>query len=128
MFAHLGAGKENVRSTTRALTRKRDAAKQKEKVDDERDDKIIDPSFEADKHMQLVEQELVDRTKTQMLHDQIKDRFVPSLDKLCEQLGDEFHVDSFDESQKKLIVEYSYVMEIHYQTSKKSQEEEEGTT
>jgi hypothetical protein len=51
MFAHLGAGKENVRSTTRALTRKRDAAKQKEKVDDERDDKIIDPNFEADKHM-----------------------------------------------------------------------------
>jgi len=48
MFAHLGAGKENVRSTTRALTRKRDAQKQKEKIDDERDDKIIDPNFDAD--------------------------------------------------------------------------------
>ena len=50
MFAHLGAGKENVRSTTRALTRKRAEQKQAQ-IDDERDDKIIDPNFDADLHM-----------------------------------------------------------------------------
>lgn len=95
MFAHLGAGKENVRSTTRALTRKRAEQKQAQ-IDDERDDKIIDPQFEAEEHMKLIQEELVDRTKTQLLHDQIKDRFVPTLDKLCEQLGDEYHINTFN--------------------------------
>lgn len=70
----------------------------------------------------MIETELIDRTKTEMLHNQIKDRFVPTLDKVCEELGDEFHPDNFDEAQKKIIAEYSYVMEMHYQTSKKKKD------
>jgi len=38
----------------------------------------------------------VDRTKTELLHNQIKDRFVPSLEHVCEELGDEFHPDKFN--------------------------------
>ena len=72
----------------------------------------------------MIETELIDRTKTQMLHNKIKDRFVPTLEILCENLDDTYTPDSFDESQKKIIAEYAYVMEIHYQTSKKSKEEE----
>ena len=52
MFAHLGTGQKNVRSTTRATARKRNLAeKKKAQNDDERDDAIIDPDFEADKHI-----------------------------------------------------------------------------
>lgn len=97
MFAHLGAGKENVRSTTRARARKT-AEKKKAAIDDERDENLQDPEFEADKHLVMIETELIDRTKTEMLHNQIKDRFVPSLDKVCEELGEEFHPDNFDEA------------------------------
>lgn len=72
----------------------------------------------------MIQHELVDRTKTQILHDQIKDKFVPSLEKLCEELGDEYTPDKFNVDQKKIIFEYAYVMEIHYQTSKKAKEDE----
>lgn len=52
MFAHLGAGKGNARTTSRATARKRNLAeKKKTQIDDERDDAIINPNFEADKHM-----------------------------------------------------------------------------
>lgn len=126
MFAHLGTGAKNVRSTTRATARKRNLAeKRKTQIDDERDGIIQDDHFEADKHMQLIEQELIDRTKTEMLHNQIKDRFVPTLEVLCDSLDDTYTPDSFDAFQKKLISEYAYVMEIHYQTSKKKNEDED---
>ena len=97
MFAHLGTGQKNVRSTTRATTRKRNLAeKKKAQNDDERDDAIIDPDFETDKHIQMIETELIDRTKTQMLHNKIKDRFVPTLEILCENLDDTYTPNSFD--------------------------------
>jgi hypothetical protein len=48
--------------------------------------------------MQLIEQDLIDRTKTEMLHNQIKDRFVPTLKVLCDSLDDTYTPESFDAS------------------------------
>ena len=87
-------------------------------IDDEREDNLLDPEFDAEKMTLQIETDLIDRTKTNMLHDKIKGRFVPTLEIVCNQLGEEYTEASFSISQKKIIDEHAYVMEIHYQTSK----------
>ena len=45
----------------------------------------------------MIEKELIEMTETRMELDKIENKLIPDLDKLCEQLGPDYHPGMFDQ-------------------------------